>query len=144
MGTNGPRGDEAKGLKVDGHTFWRAGRDGVETELTSETGIELDAERCTWTVSVAGGGSAVPVESRSSAVRHFMLGVVEQMDRATRRAARRPVPKPAAKPGPRLPAGAPVPCPLCGGSAWHGCELCDGEGAVTQERAAYFEDLHGH
>lgn len=151
MGTNGPVRDEGSGpeglrpVKVDGHTFWRARRGGVERELTSETGIELDGERCRWTVRPPGGSGGFPVESRSREVRRFLGGVLDQMERATRRAtARPPVPKPAPAPKPVLPAGAPVPCPLCGGSAWHGCELCDGEGAVTQRRAEEWEELRPH
>jgi len=94
-------------VRVKGHTFWRAASGGRETELTSETGIELDADRCRWTVIAPGGTAGVPVESRSREVHHFMLGVVEQMHRATRQAMRRPVPKPAPKAEPPMPTGAP-------------------------------------
>jgi hypothetical protein len=63
------------------------------------------------------------------------------MQRATHRAQVRPAPKPVSKRR-RAPAGAPVPCPVCFGEAWHDCELCDGSGVVTQRRADEWERDH--
>src|SRR5215218_7801721 len=63
----------ASEVRVDGHTFWRA-RAAVQgtqrvIELTTATGIEVDPERCRWTVSTPGShGAGDPVESRSREV----------------------------------------------------------------------------
>ena len=133
------------GVRVDGHTFWRA-RAAVRgtqrvIELTTATGIEVDPERCRWTVSTPGSpGAGEPVESRSREVYRFMAGVLGSMQRATRRASVRPVPKPVPKAAPAIPPTAPVPCPLCRGEAWPDCELCDGAGVVTQRRASEWLD----
>ena len=133
-------------LRVDGHTFWRARTAGNAIELTTATGIELDPERCRWTVSTPGSrGAGEPVESRSREVYRFMAGVVGSMQRATRRATVRPAPKPAAKPAPAIPPTTPVPCPLCRGEAWPDCELCDGAGVVTQRLASeWLEERDPH
>jgi hypothetical protein len=136
------RGNE---VRVDGHTFWRA-RAGVHgtqrvIELTTATGIEVDPERCRWTVSTPGSrGVGEPVESRSRDVYRFMAGVLGSMQRATRRATVRPAPKPVPKAEPAIPPTAPVPCPLCRGEAWPDCELCDGAGVVTQRLATEWLD----
>jgi hypothetical protein len=137
-------------LVIDGHTFWRArtasrGTQGV-IELTTATGIEVDPERCRWTVSTPGSrGVGELVESRSREVHRFMAGVLGSMQRATRRATVRPVPKPAPKAVPAIPPTAPVPCPLCRGEAWPDCELCDGAGVVTQRLASeWLEDRDPH
>jgi hypothetical protein len=124
------------GLRVDGHTFWRARTASSAIELTTATGIEVDPERCRWTVSTPGSrGAGFPVESRSREVYRFMAGVLGSMQRATRRATVRPAPKPVPKAAPAIPPTAPVPCPLCRGEAWPDCELCDGAGVVTQRLA---------
>lgn len=124
-------------LTVQGHTFWRAERAGRRTELATVTGIELDDDRCRWTVAAPGQDeTGEPVESASRPVRWFMREVLGAMQRATRRATVRPVPKPGASQDSSLPATATVPCPLCAGEAWHDCEVCDGDGVVTQRRAA--------
>jgi hypothetical protein len=133
------------GVRVDGHTFWRARTAARGTqrviELTTATGIDVDPERCRWTVSTPGSrGAGEPVESRSREVYRFMAGVLGSMQRATRRATVRPAPKPAAKPAPAIPPTAPVPCPLCRGEAWPDCELCDGAGIVTQRLASEWLD----
>jgi hypothetical protein len=137
-------------VHVDGHTFWRA-RTAVRgtqrvIELTTATGIEVDPERCRWTVSTPGSrGAGEPVESRSREVYRFMAGVLGSMQRATRRATVRPAPKPVAKAAPAIPSSAPVPCPLCRGEAWPDCELCDGAGIVTQRLASeWLEDRDPH
>jgi hypothetical protein len=140
--TSTPSGN---GVRVDGHTFWRATTTGRGTqrgiELTTATGIEVDPERCRWTVSSPGSrGSGDPVESRSREVYRFMAGVLGSMQRATRRASVRPVPKPVPKAAPAIPPTAPVPCPLCRGEAWPDCELCDGAGVVTQRQAREWLD----
>ena len=128
-------------LRVDGHTFWRARTASSAIELTTATGIEVDPERCRWTVSTPGSrGAGEPVESRSRDVYRFMAGVLGSMQRATRRATVRPAPKPAPKAAPAIPATAPVPCPLCRGEAWPDCELCDGAGVVTQRQASEWLD----
>ena len=120
-------------VRVDGHTFWRARTASSAIELTTATGIEVDPERCRWTVSTPGSrGAGEPVESRSREVYRFMAGVLGSMQRATRRATVRPAPKPVPKATPAIPATAPVPCPLCRGEAWPDCEVCDGAGVVTQ------------
>ena len=135
-------------VRVDGHTFWRA-RTAVRgtqrvIELTTATGIEVDPERCRWTVSTPGShGAGDPVESRSREVYRFMAGVLGSMQRATRRATVRPAPKPAPKPAPAIPPTAPVPCPLCRGEAWPDCEVCDGTGVVTQRLASEWLDERG-
>ena len=128
-------------LVIDGHTFWRARTAARGTqraiELTTATGIEVDPERCRWTVSTPGSPAAgEPVESRSREVYRFMAGVLGSMQRATRRATVRPAPKPVAKAAPAIPPTAPVPCPLRRGEAWPDCELCDGAGIVTQRVAS--------
>jgi hypothetical protein len=124
-------------LTARGHTFWRAERGGKSAELTTTTGIELDNERCRWIVGAPeGGDGGHPVESSSRHVRWFMRGVLSAMQHATRRATVRPAPKPTGKPEAPLPPSALVPCPLCGGEAWTDCEVCDGAGVVTQQRAA--------
>jgi hypothetical protein len=129
------------GVRVDGHTFWRARTASSAIELTTATGIEVDPERCRWTVSTPGSrGAGEPVESRSREVYRFMAGVLGSMQRATRRATVRPAPKPAPKAAPAIPATAPVPCPLCRGEAWPDCELCDGAGVVTQRQASEWLD----
>ncbi len=138
------------GVHVDGHTFWRARTAIAGThrviELTTATGIEVDPERCRWTVSTPGSrGVGEPVESRSREVYRFMAGVLGSMQRATRRATVRPAPKPVPKAAPAIPATAPVPCPLCRGEAWPDCEVCDGAGVVTQRQAREWldeRDLH--
>jgi hypothetical protein len=140
--TSTPKGN---GVRVDGHTFWRATPPGRgmqrSIELTTATGIEVDPERCRWTVSTPGSrGAGDPVESRSREVYRFMAGVLGSMQRATRRASVRPVPKPVPKAAPAIPPTAPVPCPLCRGEAWPDCELCDGAGVVTQRRASEWLD----
>jgi hypothetical protein len=135
-------------VRVDGHTFWRA-RAAVKgtqrvIELTTATGIEVDPERCRWTVSTLGSpGAEEPVESRSRDVYRFMAGVLGSMQRATRRATVRPAPKPVPKAAPAIPPTAPVPCPLCRGEAWPDCELCDGSGIVTQRLASEWRDERG-
>jgi hypothetical protein len=133
-------------LRVDGHTFWRARTASSAIELTTATGIEVDPERCRWTVSTPGSSRAgEPVESRSREVYRFMAGVLGSMQRATRRATVRPVPKPVPKAAPAIPPTAPVPCPLCRGEAWPDCELCDGAGIVTQRLASeWLEDREPH
>jgi hypothetical protein len=138
------------GVRVDGHTFWRA-RAAVQgtqrvIELTTATGIEVDPERCRWTVSTPGSrGEGFPVESRSRDVYRFMAGVLGSMQRATRRATVRPAPKPAPKAAPSIPPTAPVSCPLCRGEAWPDCELCDGAGVVTQRQASeWLDDREPH
>ena len=79
-------------------------------ELTTATGIEVDPERCRWTVSTPGSrGVGELVESRSREVHRFMAGVLGSMQRATRRATVRPVPKPAPKAAPAIPPTAPSP-----------------------------------
>jgi hypothetical protein len=131
-------------VRVDGHTFWRAQGTQRVIELNTATGIELDPERCRWTVSTLGSsGSGEPVESRSREVYRFMAGVVGSMQRAARRATVRPAPKPAPKPTPAIPPTAPVPCPLCRGEAWPDCELCDGAGVVTQRLASEWMEERG-
>ena len=129
-------------LVIDGHTFWRARTASSAIELTTATGIEVDPERCRWTVSTPGSrGAGEPVESRSREVYRFMAGVLGSMQRATRRATVRPAPKPVPKAAPAIPPTAPVPCPLCRGEAWPDCELCDGAGVVTQRLAGeWLED----
>ncbi len=132
-------------LVIDGHTFWRtrtATRGAQRAiELTTATGIEVDPERCRWTVSTPGSrGAGEPVESRSREVYRFMAGVLGSMQRATRRAMVRPAPKPVPKAAPAIPLTAPVPCPLCRGEAWPDCELCDGAGIVTQRLASEWLD----
>jgi hypothetical protein len=133
-------------LRVDGHTFWRAQTASSAIELTTATGIEVDPERCRWTVSTPGSpGVGEPVESRSREVYRFMAGVLGSMQRATRRATVRPAPKPVPKAAPAIPSTAPVPCPLCRGEAWPDCELCDGAGVVTQRLASeWLEDRDPH
>jgi transposase InsO family protein len=131
-------------LVIDGHTFWRA-RTARGTqraiELTTATGIEVDPERCRWTISTPGSrGVGEPVESRSREVYRFMAGVLGSMQRATRRATVRPAPKPVPKAAPAIPPTAPVPCPLCRGEAWPDCELCDGAGIVMQRLASEWLD----
>ena len=101
------------GVRVDGHTFWRARTAARGTqrviELTTATGIEVDPERCRWTVSTPGSrGAGEPVESRSREVYRFMAGVLGSMQRATRRATVRPAPKPVPKAAPAIPPTAPV------------------------------------
>jgi hypothetical protein len=135
-------------VRVDGHTFWRAQTAARGTqrviELTTATGIEVDPERCRWTVSTPGSrGVGELVESRSREVYRFMAGVLGSMQRATRRATVRPVPKPAPKAVPAIPPTAPVPCPLCRGEAWPDCELCDGAGVVTQRLASEWLEERG-
>lgn len=135
-------GSDANRLNVDGHTFWRGSTSGGEAvELTTTTGIELDEDGCRWVVSAPGAGTAEPVESASREVMRYMRSVVKTMQRATHRAQVRPVPKPVSKRR-RVPANAPIPCPLCHGEAWHDCEVCDGSGIVTQQRAAEWERDH--
>ena len=137
MGSDGNR------RTVDGHTFWRANSNGRHIELTTATGIELDGQRCRWTVSSPGATSAgKPVESASPHVRRFMNSVLGEMQRATNQATVRPVPKPRPKPTPAIPAMAPVSCPLCLGEAWPDCEVCDGDGAVTQRQALVWQVGH--
>ena len=136
------------GVRVDGHTFWRA-RAAIQgthrvIELTTATGIEVDPERCRWTVSTPGSrGVGELVESRSRDVYRFMAGVLGSMQRTTRRATVRPAPKPVPKAAPAIPPTAPVPCPLCRGEAWPDCELCDGAGIVTQRQASEWRDERG-
>jgi len=128
-------------LEVDGHTFWRAKSRGGPIELTTATGIEVDGDRCRWTVSPPGEKSAgEPIESVSREVRFFLGSVLGAMQRATHRATVRPAPKPRSKPAPAIPATAPVPCPLCRGEAWPDCEVCDGAGIVTGRQAQAWED----
>src|SRR5215212_2478543 len=128
-------------LSIDGHSFWRARTASSAIELTTATGIEVDPERCRWTVSAPGSrGVGELVESRSREVYRFMAGVIGSMQRTTRRATVRPAPKPATKPAPAIPATAPVPCPLCHGEAWPDCEVCDGAGVVTQRQASEWLD----
>ena len=133
-------------VRVDGHTFWRARTANSAIELTTATGIEVDPDRCRWTVSTPGSrGVGEPVESRSREVYRFMAGVLGSMQRTTRRATVRPAPKPVAKAAPAIPPTAPVPCPLCRGEAWPDCELCDGAGVVTQRLASeWLEDRDPH
>jgi hypothetical protein len=132
------------GLRVDGHTFWRAQTASSAIELTTATGIELDPERCRWTVSTPGlAGAGDPVESGSRDVYRFMARVLGSMQRATRRATVRPAPKPVPKAPPAMPPTAPVPCPLCRGEAWPDCEVCDGAGVVTQRLASEWLDERG-
>jgi hypothetical protein len=143
MGTDNKRSMSQRSVHVHGHTFWRAKEAGRSVELTSTTGIEIDGTRCRWTVRAPGAADeGIPVESDSPAVNRFLNGVVDEMRRIARRGTLRPVPKPQRKPPPRLPASAPVPCPLCSGEAWPDCELCDGTGAVTQRQAAEWQELH--
>jgi hypothetical protein len=134
----------ANQVRVDGHSFWRARTASSAIELTTATGIEVDPERCRWTVSAPGSrGVGELVESRSREVYRFMAGVIGSMQRTTRRATVRPAPKPATKPAPAIPATAPVPCPLCHGEAWPDCEVCDGAGVVTQRLASEWLDERG-
>ena len=129
--------------EVVGHTFWRTDRHGRPIELTTATGIELDAQRCRWTVSAPGAkapGEGIGIESGSREVRRFMNGVLGAMQRLTHRATVRPAPKPRSKPAPALPATAPVPCPLCHGEAWPDCEVCDGAGIVTARQAEAWQN----
>ena len=127
--------------EVDGHTFWRTDANGRSIELTTATGIELDGDRCRWTVSPPGARSTgEPVESVSREVRYFLSSVLGAMQRATHRAAVRPAPKPRPRPAPAIPATAPVPCPLCQAEAWPDCEVCDGAGIVTARQAAAWQD----
>lgn len=136
-------GSDANRQNVDGHTFWRESTGGGEpVELTTRTGIELDEEGCRWVVSAPGASRGEPVESGSREVVRYMRSVVKTMRRATHRTQVRPVPKPVSKGRRRVPATAPVPCPVCHGEAWHDCELCDGSGAVTQRRADEWERDH--
>ena len=135
-------------VRVDGHTFWRARAPVRGTqrviELTTATGIEVNSERCRWTVSTPGSrGVGELVESRSRDVYRFMAGVLGSMQRTTRRATVRPAPKPLPKAAPTIPPTAPVPCPLCRGEAWPDCELCDGAGIVTQRQAREWLDERG-
>ena len=130
--------------QVRGHTFWRTDTHGRPVELTTATGIELDGQRCRWTVSAPGTkATGEDIESGSREVRRFMNGVLVAMQRVTHRATVRPAPKPLPKPAPDIPATAPVPCPLCrgegdavGGESWPDCEVCDGAGIVTARQAA--------
>ena len=136
--------DSGSSVRVDGHTFWRARGTQRVIELNTATGIELDSERCQWTVSTLGSpGAGEPVESRSRDVYRFMARVVGSMQRATRRETVRPAPKPVPKAPPAIPPTAPVPCPLCRGEAWPDCELCDGTGIVTQRQASEWLDERG-
>src|SRR5918997_1001704 len=74
-------------LVVDGHTFWRAQTASSAIELTTATGIEVDPERCRWTVSTPGSrGVGEPVESRSREVYRFMAGGLGSVARGARRA----------------------------------------------------------
>jgi hypothetical protein len=131
-------------LVIDGHTFWRAQTASSAIELTTATGIEVDPERCRWTVSTPGSrGAGFPVESGSRDVYRFMARVLGSMQKATRRATVRPAPKPVPKAAPAIPLTAPVPCPLCHGEAWPDCELCDGAGVVTQRLASEWLDDRG-
>ena len=128
-------------LTARGHTFWRAEREGQTAELTTTTDIEIDAEACRWIVGAPGVSEAGdPVESSSRHVRWFMRGVMGAMQRATRRASVRPAPKPTSKPETPLSATALVPCPLCAGEAWPDCEVCDGTGVITQQRATAWRE----
>ncbi len=128
-------------LAVDGHTFWRTDAHGRSIELTTATGIELDGQRCRWTVSAPGARvTGEGIESGSREVRRFMNGVLGAMQRATHRATVRPAPKPRPRPAPAIPATAPVPCPLCAGEAWPDCEVCDGTGIVTARQAVAWQD----
>jgi hypothetical protein len=112
--------------------------------LTTATGIEIDAERCRWTVSSPGARAVrESIESGSRDVRHFLARVLGGMQRVTRSATIRPVPKPVPKPAPQVPATALVPCPLCHGEAWPDCELCDGAGVVTARQARAWHEEHG-
>ena len=127
--------------KLVGHTFWRTDAQGRLVELTTATGIELDGERCRWTVSAPGAkATGEGIESGSREVRRFMNGVLVAMQRVTHRATVRPVPKPSPKPAPAIPATAPVPCPLCHGEAWPDCEVCDGAGFVTARQAQSWQN----
>ena len=132
-------GSDANRLNVDGHTFWRESTSGGESvELSTTTGIELDEQGIRWTVSTPGASTAEPVVSGSREVMRYMRSVVKTMQRATHQAQVRPAPKPVSKRR-RAPAGEYVPCPLCQGEAWHDCEVCAGNGAVTQRQAAEWE-----
>ena len=127
--------------KVVGHTFWRTDAHGRPIELTTATGIELDGERCRWTVSAPGAKTAGEgIESGSREVRRFINGVLVAMQRITHRATVRPVPKPNPNPAPAIPATAPVSCPLCHGEAWPDCEVCDGAGFMTARQAQSWQN----
>lgn len=134
---------DGDGVTVDGHTFWRATDTGRAIELTTATGIELDGERCRWTVMVPGSKvRGRGIESESPVVRRFMHTVLGEMRRATHRATVRPAPKPRPRQSPTIPATAPVSCPLCQGEAWPDCEVCDGAGVVTQRQAREWQKGH--
>lgn len=130
-------------LSVEGYTFWRERRAGSETteELATRTAIELDAERCQWTVKVPGARAGTPVVSSSRGAIHFMRAVTDEMRRASRRAKVRPVPKPVSK---KLPDAATmhVPRPACQGAGQSDCLVCDDMGVVTRRQAEAWE--HGH
>jgi hypothetical protein len=143
MGAGGHERPVGKRLTVDGHTFWRAVRGGRATELTTETGIELDADGCRWVVASPGAKSGQAVVSASREVVRFVADVLSEMEGVARRATVRPVPKPKAKPATPLPPTAPVPCPRCSGEGWPDCELCDGAGVVTRRQAEEWHELHG-
>ena len=121
---------------VRGYSLWHEEREGRKVELTSKTKIELDHDSCRWLVSSPSiNGRGELIESASREVRNFIGGVVAAMHRETRRAIVRPVPKPKSKPTRRKPPMAPVSCPLCNGEAWPDCELCAGEGVISQKRS---------
>jgi hypothetical protein len=147
-------GDAISGqrLEVRGTSFWLASKGGVTSELNAHDYIEVDGQHASWTVKpVLGQVAGPPVESASPRVVGYLRRVVAEKERIARRyRAHRPLAKPVPKRVPR-PAGAPVPCPLCRpgadatypGEAWPDCEVCDGEGVVSAERAAERLAEHG-
>lgn len=123
--------------RVVGQSFWREEIGGRPVELTSATEIEISGDTSRWAVvSPSDPSQRTWVDSASRDVRGFLNGVLTEMHRVARRATVRPAPKPTAKSARRLPANAPIPCPLCGGEAWVDCHLCDGEGVISQQRSA--------
>jgi hypothetical protein len=149
-GREGPVGDEA--MTVRGTSFWYATQGNTITELNVLDHVEVDGQRTRWSVRpVTGDAPGEPVESASPRVAGYLRRVVAEKARVARRyRPHKPLTKPEPKRAPR-PTGAPVPCPLCrpgagvdfAGEAWPDCELCDGEGVVTERRAAEWCEEHG-
>lgn len=122
---------------IRGHAQWHETIGGRSVELLSSNEIEIHGDASRWAVaSPTDPGDQIWVDSVSREVRRFLHEVLAEMHRIARRSTVRPAPKPTPKPQRRLPAHAPVPCPLCGGEGWVDCHLCDGEGVISQQRSA--------
>lgn len=140
-------GDDEGRIEADGSASLHITEGGKTVEVNSPLGLSIE-EGARW----QGRPEHEPVLSDEIEVKRFLRKGLYTMKPPPVPRAIRPVPKPASKQVNAAVVSVATRCPLCNGEGWFGdhssggaapCELCDGVGLVTRNRAERWLEDHG-